>query len=375
MRTTASHSVATRPVSRGVPALFATGLVVSLMAVVTEQSNPDWFGYEIIYQEGGAWLLNQGRDILFLLVVGAAAAAFGPEGYPVFRLVLAAYFAAFTFALLSGRVVRYSGRVQGTWLVFFALMPLMLPRFTIQIREGLALTLVIVAIGLLSRAELSGRAKHARLVGKLAPTGLMIAAFSIHSGTAILLVAAGLGALVSSLTGGSRRQELLLYWALGLFAIFAAGASALLLADTVFFRQTVNETFGWLADSEASMSLAKWLYWLLYGLGIAQLVSSVHALCAGPALPKQLRSIIGVLAIGLLPAMYVTALVLLAVGMPPIVVSALARILNMILALLLLVTAYNGGLTGRLLIFAALVLIDQVRVITESIFTTFGNLS
>ena len=94
---------------------------------------------------------DQGRDPLFLLLMGSMSALLGPDGYESFRIVLAAYFAVFTYWLLRGRHVPADGRRHRWPLLLLGLLPFVAPRFTIQIREGLALTLVLVGLVLLTR--------------------------------------------------------------------------------------------------------------------------------------------------------------------------------------------------------------------------------
>lgn len=349
-------------------ALLGLGLVLGLMAWLQDELNPDWLGYAAIYQEAGAWLADQGRDPLFLLLMGTASTLFGPDGYDTFRLALAAYFAIFTVVLLRGRHVPAEGQPQGWALLLLGLLPFVAPRFTIQVREGLALTLVLIGLTLLNRPKTqvafgpsSGRA------GTLHIVVLFAAGMALHSGTAVLVLALLVGLAVRHVCAGAVRLELWLLLSLGLLAVSGTAVLSTLSLGTPAGRALVDDWYGLLADEEASNSAAKWAYWGLYGMGVLALAGRVHLLYQRGQLPADLRPVLGMVALVMLPAIYVTALLLLGAEMPAIVVSGAARMMNMLLSVSLLMLALRGELNLRLGFFCLLVLVDQARVIVESV--------
>jgi len=343
------------------------GLVLLLMFWVKDELNPDWLGYAAIYQEAGAWLAEQGRDPLFLLLMGVMSTLFGPDGYEMFRIVLAGYFAVFTYLLLRSRQVPTDSPNQSWPLLLLGLLPFVAPRFTIQIREGLALTLVLIGLALLNRPALTATAGTTHRTA-LWPTVLLFAAgAALHSGTAVLLLALLAALAVRHVCAGAIRLELWLLFSLGLVAVAASAVASTVGLATPAGRAVVDDLYGLLADADATVSAAKWAYWGVYGLGVLALAGRVRSLYQRGLLSEGLRLVLGMVTLVMLPAIYVTALLLLGAGMPAIVVSGAARVMNMLLSVSLLVLALRGALNLRLGLLCLLVLIDQARVIVESV--------
>ncbi len=358
-------------------------LVLALMWGLREEFNPDWWGYAAIYQDAGAWLADQGRDPLFLLLVGVLSALLGPDSYDAFRLVIGLYFAAFTYLLLRGRVLHFGPHLHPWPLLLLGLLPLVALRFTVQIREGLALTLVLFGMAVLSQGQAAGAAGSAPGAAAFAsakaawpntlPALLLFAAgMALHSGVAILFLAWLLGGLLSRLCGQSAKLELWLLLALSLSALALSAGLAIFGLTTRTGSDIVSNVYGSLADDDATLSWLKWLYWAAYGWGVAVMAGQVRRLYSSGKLPLRLRPMLGLIALVLLPAIYVAALLLLAGGMPAIVVSGAARIMNILLSVTLLLLALRGALGWRLGLFALLVLVDQARIMVEAVVSTTG---
>lgn len=350
------------------PAWAGVALVLGLMWGLKEDFNPDWLGYAAIYEGAGAWLADQGRDPLFVLLVSSLSGLLGPDGYDGFRVLIGLYFATFTYLLLRGRVLPF-GRLAQRWpLLLLGLLPFVALRFTVQIREGLALTLVFFGMAALARR--AGRTPAASPV--LAALLLFAAGAALHSGVAILLLALLLGLLLNSVCAYSSRIELWLLLTLGLAAVtLSAGVAAFGFA-TQTGSDLVNTVYGSMAAEDAAMSMLKLLYWAAYGAGVAAVAGRVHVLYDSDALPPRLRTVLGVIALVLLPAIYVAALLLLSGDLPAIVVAGAARIMNMLLSVTLLVLALRGALSWRLGLFALLVVVDQARIVGEALLVPAG---
>lgn len=363
-------------------ALLAVLLSLLLMQWLSEGLNPDWQGYALLYQDAGAWLAEQGRDPLFLLFIGLGSALLGPDGYLAFRVLVGLYFALFLFWLLRRPFGPPELPRQGAWLLLLGLLPFVAPRFTIQIREGLALTLVLAGAAWLSRAHAPGSSAgpaagvQAGLRGLAAGAArhpvwpavlLFLAASAMHSASAVLLAALLGGLLLRLLCSDTVRLELWLLLSISLAVTAGIALAALLLLATPAGLERVETLYGELADTEAELSLAKWAYWGLYGLGLLAFAAHVRRLYQQRALPSGLRQWLGMVALVFLPAVYLTALLLLANGLPAIVVAGAARVQNMLLAVGLLVLALRGQLSRRLGLLCLLVLLDQARVILEAV--------
>ena len=347
-------------VRRG-PAVAGLLLVLGLMAWLKEDLNPDWISYAFVYNDGGAWLAEQKRDPLFLMLVGALRSLFGPDGYPAFRYTVAGYFAIFTYLLLRGRVLPFDAGSTPRWpLLLLGMLPFVAPRFTIQIREGLALTLVLVGMAWLSAAP----SRTGRTVVAIA---FFVAATLLHSAVGILLLALLAGIVIRQICMQSIGLELWILLALGLIATAAGAAIAGFGLSTRAGQRLVESLYGVEGEVEATLTFWKWVYWGLYGLGVAALAGRLRHLYRDNQLPPDLRPVLGIITLVMLPAIYTAALLLLAGGLPPIVVSGAARLMNMLLSVTLLVLALRGALTPRLGIFALLVLVDQARIILEAV--------
>src|SRR6185312_10951116 len=120
----------------------------ALLQLSMSKLNPDWFSYQLIYESKGAWLSDQGRDPVFLILTAYLAKLFGPQGYEASRIFLAFYFLLFVALLSSGCIFKLN-RTKGAYVfLMVALVYLGFTRFTIQIREGLAMTPVVLSLAL-----------------------------------------------------------------------------------------------------------------------------------------------------------------------------------------------------------------------------------
>ncbi len=348
-------------------AMLGVLLVLALMAGLQDELNPDWLGYAAVYQDAGAWLADQGRDPLFVLLMGTMSTLFGPDGYESFRILIAVYFAVFTYLLLRSRQVPADGHAHRWPLLLLGLLPFVAPRFTIQIREGLALTLVLVGLALLNPSRPASTAAAMPRTTVWPAVLLFGAGAAVHSGTGVLLLALLAGLAVRHVCAGAVRLELWLLLSLGLLAVAGSAVLSTLGLGSPAGRALVDELYGVLADEDATNSAAKWAYWGAYGLGVLTLAARVRQLYQQGLLPDGLRPVLGMVTLVMLPAIYVTALLLLGAGLPAIVVSGAARVMNMLLSVSLLVLALRGALNLRLGLFCVLVLVDQARVIVEAV--------
>lgn len=358
---------------RAAAALVICLLLAALMTLLSDDLNPDWLGYAAIYADAGAWLKDQGRDPLFVGIISAASALAGPSGYLAFRIAVGCYFAFFTYLLLTGRLLELSPRAAWPSLLI-GLLPLAAPRFTIQIREGIALTLAVFAVAALGSLRTKRSVVVARPQWGIA-FGLLAAACAVHSGVLILLVAGGMALVVHKLGRRSIGMELRWLRIMSVVTVITAGLAAAVWPSTREGTAAIDAVYSWLIDDDTAVTAAKWLYWLAYGVGISIVTSSTFALYRSDTLLGGPRSFVGVMGIVLLPAVYGVALVLLAVGTPRIVISAVARLMNMLMSLLFIVFAARGAMTSRLAALSALVLLDQARVIFEAIFGNPGELT
>ena len=357
-----------RPPQTGLgPALAGLLLVVAMMAWLKEDLNPDWTGYALIYSDTGAWLADQNRDPLFLALVGVMRTLWGPDGYPEFRITVAAYFAVFTWFLLRGRVLPFDADVRHAWpLLLLGLLPFVSARFTIQIREGLGLTVVLMGMAMLSVSNGQALQRVWRTRQLLALVMFSLGTL-IHSGIGLLLLAVIAGLLLGHMAMRSIGLELWILLALAIAGMATAVGISVFGLTSEAGNRLFENLYGDQAYADIKLSGWKWAYWGAYGLGVAAVAHRILSLYRMGRLPENLRQLLGMVALVMLPAIYVTALLLLANGFPPAVVSGASRMMNMLLSVTLLVLALRGALNFRLGLFAVLVLVDQARIILEAV--------
>lgn len=129
------------------------GLLTSVILAISiayfwADRNPDWDGYMRIYDNGGAWLSASSRDSVFLFFISIfQTQPIFPANYEAFRIALAAVFVYFTFRFMSGKVHYF--QQSHSVFVLLPFLSLILLRGTIQVREGLAVVLLILALKML----------------------------------------------------------------------------------------------------------------------------------------------------------------------------------------------------------------------------------
>lgn len=356
-----------------VRAIVGSLSLCALMWALRHDLNPDWYGYERIYSEGGSWLAEQGRDPLFLALTSAISSLLGPSGYEAFRYTVGLYFALFMYQLLRGHVLAL-GASQHRWpLLLLGIAPLAATRFTVQMREGLAITLVFIAMASLQRRPASSAlGLPARRCFSLFALGL---ASAIHSGTLTVLIAWLLAYSAESCGRHSISVELERLKALTIISLGTACLIGIYFSDQGGGALTVNEFYGWLAESELTVSMGKYAYWFVYGVGIVIVRTRLLQLYVSGLIEQRLRVLLGVLGLAFLPAIYTASIILLVMGAPSITISTAARTMNMLLSLLLAFLVLRGRLTRPGALFALFILFDQARIVYEAILTTFGEVS
>lgn len=340
-------------------ALVCSAVVAVLVLNLTEFLNPDWFGYRLIYEDDGSWLAEQGRDPLFLLLISASRVVFGADGYDAARSALSAYFIAFSYLLCAGRVLPL-GRPGPTLVsLLIALLIFTTTRFTIQIREGLAMTMVLFAL----------RPVMLREVMPARTWVLMGCAVLIHAGTILLLVTLLLSrwALARRLIAAAIHDSMK---RLSLFAAVVGGLLAGLVLSAGGTDAVVDTLFDTTSASTGTL-LGKFMYWLVMGALIALLAREATQSFTPRSSTGQTTTFVGLLALLVLPAIYSMIIVQLLAGGPLVIISGTARALHLVVAILVMLVSLRRGLSfsagGATLLLTA----DQMRVIYESILSTF----
>lgn len=348
IRAAAIHPRGTRKRS-GRPWLTASLSVLALAVPVlalTGLLNPDWYGYAKIFEEGGAWLADQGRDPLFLVLMQGAIALFGADGYDDFRVALGWGFITFAGWLgLGAGWQRAPGSAIGGVGLALAVVNFGWTRFTVQIREGLAMILVLLAL------RWASHDRHRTLT-----TLLLVGAALIHSGTALVL----LGWLVALLTTPSETNDSR-HLGLGLAGGFVLGLLAFIGFDA---GGAATDLFDRTEQAEAE-GLSKALYWAV--LGTCSWAAASAAATAHAGDPSTLGRAVRHWSWLLMPAVFGLLLAEFATDQSLVVIAATARALALFNALLLLLAALRGHWSWSAGAATTFLLIDQGRVLVQAL--------
>jgi hypothetical protein len=323
-------------------------LVVLGMALLwfTGDTNADWTAYEILFEEEGGWLALANRDPAFLWLLSAGA---GVLAYPDFRLALGLAFLFFTW-----RLVRRWARVavvDTPLLSYLVLLPLLLPRVTVQIREGVAVLFVLWALMLLANPVRRG------IVGPLA---LLLVAASVHAGSAVFAVLLLAPLVFRFVFGRASQAAAVLLVALAAVAVLMLGP--MLAGDVVF--ELGEAVWGGYASLNVDAGADKALYWLARCACAAYLVVLVRRVA--PVVPVRLAGFLRLGGYVVVSALHLLVLYLVLTGSNAYVTSAASRALNLVFLTLFAVVGMHSRKTLALQVVAILLLADQVRVLLDN---------
>jgi hypothetical protein len=331
--------------------LFAVSCVIAALAALWGvESNADWEAYQYLFYEGGGWLLDTGRDVGFIALQNLLAQAVDYEG---FRLVVAVYFVAFTFWLLNAW--RPMAIVDRHLIGFVALLPLLYPRFTVQIREGIAITLVLAAFTLMERAHFKRRS------ALFLPLILMLAAATVHGGVAIF---AGL-VLVAAAQKALRLHSTITVFFGGLLVLAAAGAQVAYSVWASAAENVADSVYSGYKESTSESDAAKAVYWMARCFMVWYLAVLVRK-CAGTFAPL-IANFLRLSAYVIVPLVQVVTVSLIFSGQSAYVASAAIRLLNLVFFVTLALVAFRVRKTWPLLAMVAVLLADQQRVMMASL--------
>lgn len=249
---------------RGFFAVLAAGIAVSSNLILSPDTNPDWESYRRIFETGGSWLKDSGRDFVFTHIINIFKLVSPVPSYEAFRGTLVFLFAVFTWYFLSGRVIQYT-RDRAIYIVcaFFVIGAL---RFTVQIREGIAVMLYLISLGLLQRSVLlSDRQNNIGKRWAYASFSWLVAILGagVHTIGVLFLFGKFSSFVISKYTKSSLSVLMMLVWiSLGFF-LFALVFQSRLTDDLMTFALDRSGDRDLEAGSFTIVSLA---YWLLHCL-------------------------------------------------------------------------------------------------------------
>lgn len=382
-----------------VGALLAVAPLAWLVQLSLSEFNPDWAAYLSIYDLGGAWLAEAGRDPAFTAIVAFSHSWLGGDGYEAWRTWLAAGFVLFSLLLVRGWVIpplqRDTGGVAevSVWAIAVAVTYLGCTRFTIQIREGLAIAIALVGLGLLVRRSWSeGAAEAGTAAGGWAGWALLVWASLMHLATAALLLAA-LAAQWAAAAASAAAQDaaeaaldgepgldktgaaqealdarLLALWALAFFVWLAASLEL----DTGGLVETFAlDTAGERSNVQREVTLEVVGLWALYGV-VGLLLLREARTCAASCADLFTQAVLRVLAGPAAFAVYAIVLTCLMLDVSTVVMTFFIRLLHLLLAVLIVILSMAGARVWLLCLLGAFLVADQLRAIVQAVSQGFG---
>ena len=346
----------------------------ALLHFSLSELNPDWFSYQVIYESDGAWLSERGRDPAFLVLIAMFANFFGSDGYEAFRIFFAFYFLLFLALLSSGCIFKLNLTKNGCVFLMIALVFLGCTRFTIQIREGLAITLIVFSMALIHKRSCVPEQFHLRkskrrlgewlcIAGEFS---LLILAALIHAGT-LPVLPIYLGALWAAGQGETERAQA---WRLRLLWVFTFSIAGLSIGQLHLggaMERIATETAGNRLMEAKALSVQQLGLWVLYGAACWLVFRAIRSSVKQQQIIGTFASFMQILAGPVITAAYVSILLALMLGISPLFVATYVRWLHLFLALALLGLAVTDRCTWLMKLVGVFLIVDQLRSILDAI--------
>jgi hypothetical protein len=341
--------------------------VGSILWLALSELNPDWFAYQAMYESEGAWLAAQGRDPVFLLIMTASSAIFGSSGYEDFRIALSLYFLFFTALLAAGKILPVIDSRYVPYALALAIMSFGFTRFSIQIREGLATTLLLIGLAYIARADTttSAMSRHRHLYFSVVLLGC---AALTHMGTAPM-VASALAAQWIHGSPGTVARRMKSAWIVVLVAGF--GLLSLVVGGGPL-GQAMLLSSGDRPIEQPQLSAGQVVLWLGYGLVCYWLGRSIGKLIMTGHLKGRYAAVAALTSGPVAFVAIMSTYTLLLTGAPTLVIVIFARFLHLIIGVNLLILATRSRTFLPIGLASAFLAIDQARAIVEAVSVYFG---
>lgn len=319
--------------SKRLAAFLAALLILTSNFIFLPDKNPDWEAYRNIYNSGGAWLLESGRDIAFLTLITTFKSISPNPSYEYFRVALLIFFAFFAWFFLEGKKAAYP--YDRLALVFISLATLGLIRFTVQIREGLSIVFYLISLGYVIKAE-----KYALNTPCRSPSrykfnvtlswGLALLAAGTHTAGLILLLSKVTATMITIFDTKSLSLIKVVIW------IVLSNLLIILLLKgqiTGDITALALERSGDVTLDASSFTTAAIAYWTVNGLMAWYLYMQISASHTNNKLPKQIKVQAFIVSGPLVVLTIGIILVLKGNGVAPIVTVLFVRLFDMLIAM------------------------------------------
>jgi hypothetical protein len=325
--------------------------------------NPDWVGYLTIFNDNGSWLAEQDRDAGFLILITFFKSLFGANSYLLFRQILNLYFAGIVFFLARGKIIEFSENRSKLFYIFLAIIPLVVVRFPIQIREGIALTLILFGLRFFFKNVWDNDVASHRKRN----TAFVILFFTlsalVHSGTGVFL-ALYLASMFFSFAKRTSKHAYGIGYTFFKVIIFSA-AFIVPLYYSFAIGSFINE-FGLYVQDNATLNGSKLAYWIFYGV-IVFFVRREMLKYSRTIQPQTQRVFIELIGGTILITNYTFCFVSILLQFPATFVSVLLRTLNLLICISLFLLAIHHKNNKVVWVTSLFLIVDQFRVLNESI--------
>jgi hypothetical protein len=290
--------------------------------------------------------------------------------YYVFRSIVAAYFCVFLFFLGLGYLIKYDKKHSAFLSVLCVLIAFSFLRFSIQIREGIAVTFLLFAFTILFKEYSAENGTIKLSAGNKALAFLLFAiASSVHGGTAPFLYIYVVSLLLQLLHQHLNYNFSKAYFYLRISTIIIALAFPILYThfisayDTSFISKLSNSVI------TVEVTNGKIAYWVFQGAVIftirARVLRYIETVPSS-TFKVYLQLLVGVL----LQMLYLMIMVFILLRYPGPVVSAFSRLLSIIMGISLLLLAFKTKNSILLGVLMLIIIIEQIRTYTESLLSS-----
>jgi hypothetical protein len=318
----------------------------------TDDLNPDWKSYLRLFEEDGAWLADRGRDPGFVFLIDILKSV---GNYEQARILFGTYFLIFTAWFLC-RWKQHLGNNTVLWS-FAGLLPLLIPKYTVQIREGLAQTLVLLAFTLLYERE-----RRLKLMRATWPAFLLLGLAGTIHGSTLLFFLATLIPFSVHYVFRFLSNQITLRISATLSAIGIAIASFTVNWDEIAL-DAASAFLGDLSNLEAETNSFKVIYWGGKCLLVFYLMGQVNKIA--PQL-VVFGNFMRYTTYVIIPALQLIVLYLVFSGYPGFISSAAIRAYHTAFYVVFALVSLTTRTTPVNFFIATALLLDEYRVMTTS---------
>lgn len=332
-------------------------LVFWCVVIYLEEKNPDWFGYQRLFEDG-AWLAESGRDYGFLLLVKTFKLFVG-NNYLLFRRITYIVFSIIVLIFLSENFLKSKTKESNTLLFSVAFIPLFFLRYTMQIREGFAISLVIFAFNIMF--DFFEEERQITSLTHLKIVIFLLIASTIHSGLSFFLGFYILSILLGKFKINNSFDNI--FKSISLFLFYIS-----LIYFTINYLYNIKDSYYTGGTVIIQLTYTKIFYWIILGFIITWLIKINLSYLKQSNKNKIFRIFIKNVFCLLLLVFYCIGFWFVITQFSNSIVSAISRILSLTLCLNIFILSKISPENRKLIYIISLFLFfDQIRILIDSL--------